>query len=204
MIDFEYAARNIAGVWRMALGREDWRNDVDRSLDGVFRSFWAVPLTAPFMLLAFLSARRAAAQSDILANDPLRDAPLPLLLTAETASFVIDWAVSIGVLVLTAQALHAEKRAADVIVGFNWAQLMTYAAIAVPIALLGFSADENIVALFSIPAVVFSIVIIWRVLRACLPLDVGMTVALIAVLTLISMIVDSTVAAAAVLALRLF
>jgi len=202
MIDFEYAARNIRGVWRMAFGGGDWRDDLDRSVDGVFRSFWAIALAAPFSLLAFVSLHRAAARSDAIEAPALTDAPLALLLATETTSFLLDWAASIAALVFTARALGAGNRTADVIAGFNWAQVITTVAVTAPIAVLGLTASAEIFSLLYLPAVIFALVLLWRVLRQCLPLDAGMAVALIAMLTVIGLVIRSAVTGGAVLVLQ--
>ena len=204
MINFEYAARHIRGVWRIAFGGGDWREDMDLSVDGVFRSFWAMAFTAPFMLLAFVSIRRTAAQSEILASDPLQNAPSAFVLTIESLGFVADWALSVVALVALARTMKAENRVADVIVSYNWAQVMTAAAVSIPFALVAIAGSESAAGLLTLPAVVFSIFITWRVLRECLSLDVTMTVATIAVLTLISLVVSAALSGIALSLLQLF
>ncbi len=207
MIDFDYAARNIQGVWRLAVeGPEaQWsgRNGVDRSVEGVFRSFWAVALTAPFSLLAFVSAHRAAMQSETLQPVLLAEAPMALLLIAELAGFLADWALSIGALVVTARALDAQSRTGDVIICFNWAQVMAAIAVSTPIFLFALTANASLFSIFYLPALGFAIMLLWRVLRGCLPLSVGMTIALLAMLALIGVIANATVTGGALFLFQL-
>ena len=203
MVDFEYASRNINGVLRMAFGKEDWREYVDRSVDGVFKSFWAIPLTAPFSLLAFVSARRAAENSPDIASSVLTTTPLGVLITAEFVGFFLDWALSIGAIIFIARTLNAGSRIADAIIGFNWTQLIAAAIISIPVFVFGLTNDTNVFSLLYLPAVIVAIVLLWRVMRSCLPLSIGMTIALLATLMLIGIIANATVSTAAIFIFQL-
>jgi len=197
-MDFEYAARNIKGVWRLAFGGPDWRDDLDISVDGVFRSFWAIAFAAPFSVLAFLSARRAALASPDFDAAAIANAPLAVILTADIVGIALDWGASIAALVFTARALGAQKQMAQMIVGFNWAQVIATIAVALPVAVLGVTMSMDLFVLLYLPAVGFALALLWGVLRKSLPLNVSMTVALIVMLTLIGVIINSSVTAGAV------
>lgn len=197
-MDFDYAAKNIKGVWRLAFGAPDWRDDLDISVDGVFRSFWAVALAAPFSILAFLAARRAALATPEAASSVITDTPLAVILPADIIGLALDWGASIAALVFTANAIGARKQAAQVIVGFNWAQVIAAIAISLPVLVLALTNNMDLFVLLYLPAVGFALALLWGLLRRSLPLDVGMTIALIAMLTLIGVIINSSVTASAV------
>ena len=60
MIRLDYAASQIGAVWKMGWNRPGWEETLDRTVDGVFKSFWAIFLAVPFSFLGFYSARRFA------------------------------------------------------------------------------------------------------------------------------------------------
>lgn len=202
MIDFEYAAHNIKGVWRMAFtDAEDWRRDIDRSVGGVFRSLWAVALATPFKLLMAALAQRAGAKMNL--DDPLLAAPRAMVLTAEMAAYLIDWAASIAALVLIARTLRASDRAADLIVAFNWGQVITVVVATAPFAVFAITGSPHAATLLMLPAFAFAIALIWRIIRKCLPLDIGMAVAVVAILALIGILANGIARSGAFLVLQL-
>ncbi|MEM9015258.1 MAG: hypothetical protein AAGB02_09160 [Pseudomonadota bacterium] len=204
MIDFDYAGQHVRGVWRLAFGGGDPHSDLDNSHSGVFRSLAAIILSAPFTLLAVTSARRAALMSPDIRSSALSEAPIAVFLTAKTTVFLLDWAIGLAALIFTARLLGATEKAAGAIVSYNWAQLIIAIVVAGPLVILGMTADANIFSLFYFPALAFSIVLLWRVLRASLPLDVGMAIALIAVLLLIGVVANASVSYVALGLLQLF
>jgi hypothetical protein len=198
MITVNYAAQNMRGVWRMAFGGGDWREDIDLTTDGVFKSLWAIALAAPLALLTFASARRAAMDMPQFQEAIFSKAPFSLLLAAELGAFTLYWAASIAALAMTASAINASQRAASVIVAFNWSQLLSFIIIAAPAALLGMTGNINLFVLLYLPALFLSLAILWGVLRQCLPVNIIMTISLIAMLALIEIIINTLVAHGAV------
>lgn len=198
MIDFDYAGRHVRGVWRMATGDAAWGEDIDRSVDGVFKSFWAMTLTAPFALLAFHSAERAASASPRYPETIFALAPAPVVIGAEMTAFCVSWLASIIALGFIARALDASRQAAALIVTFNWSQLLTFAAAAIPSAFLAATGDDQVFVLLALPAMVVSVVVLWGVLRRNLPVTVGVAVALMALLTLIELAINAATTQGAV------
>lgn len=198
MISTDYIVQNLRGVWRMAFGGGDWRADLDRTTDGVFKSFWAVALSAPFAALAFTATHRALIDTPQFDDSILATAPFSVLLLAEMVSLALHWAASVAALVFTAQSINATRRAADVIVAFNWSRFIAIIAVAAPAVFLGLTGNAGLFALFYLPALFFSLILVWRILRACLPLSGVMTISLIVMLILIEVIVDALVTYGAV------
>ena len=52
-----YIRENLAGAWKVMLGRAEGLNRLDASLEGFWRSFAAVALIAPFALIILISQR---------------------------------------------------------------------------------------------------------------------------------------------------
>lgn len=193
MTVFDHAARSLDGAWRMAWGMPGWEERLDRSVDGVFRSFWALAAAAPFPLLSFASFRRASGVIAGFPKPPLLEAPFALLATAELASFFLAWGFSLFTLIMIARNVGAQKSVASLIVGFNWAHVYAAAAIALPVMVMGLTASTRLASAIYLPAVVFAVAIVWGILRRSLPLNVGMTLAAMALLALIGVVVDVAV-----------
>lgn len=207
MIDFDYAARQLAGVWRMAFTRDwegtpDWRETIDRSVDGVFRSFWAIAFAAPFALLSYVALHRAVKNIPSIESTPLLEAPLGVMLGVEFLSYAIDWGVSIGVIVFLARALDATRNITDTIITYNWAQVFAVALQSIPIVLMGLLGTQAIAGILALPILVIVLVLFWGVFRQAMELKPGMAVAMIFLLTLINIIVNSLVVGVATIFLQ--
>ena len=207
MIDFDYAARQLVGVWRMAFtrgweGASDWRDDIDRSVDGVFKSFWAIAFAAPFALLSYVALHRAVKNIPSIDSTPLLEAPLAVMLGVEFLSYAVDWAVSIGAIVLMARALEATRTVTDTIITYNWAQVFAVALQSIPIALMGLFGTQAIAGILALPILVIVLVLFWGVFRQAMELKPGMAVAMIFLLTLINIIVNSVVVGGATMLLQ--
>jgi hypothetical protein len=200
MIDFDYIARHVRGVWRMAFGANEsgGGDDMDRSIDGVFASFWALIITAPFALVAMTARKQLAAPSAEYSNTIYAKAPLPVLFTAEIIALAAYWAASIAALVLTARSLNATRQVAGLVVAYNWGQLVIFMLSAAPAAVLIFTGNLNLFALVALPAGIAGVFILWRILRQNLPLTIGGVVFLIVLLTVIELFVKSVVVHAVV------
>ncbi|MBB5517467.1 hypothetical protein [Amphiplicatus metriothermophilus] len=196
-MDLDYAARQIAGVWKMAWNRPGWTDALDRSVDGVFRSFWAVVYAAPLVVAGAVSLRRVADRTPSPSADPLLEAPLSVVLGAQMASYLIDWAASVAALVFAVQAAGGRRRVADVIIGFNWAQVMASAAQVAPMVVLAFTGARALASLLLIVAVAFAVALHWGVIRRAAAASVPFAVGAMALLILITLVVSGLVNGAA-------
>jgi len=182
MIDLDYVARQLAGVWKMTTGDAGWREDLDLTADGVFRSFGAVLFALPLSLaLYFLYWRAAQRVVDIPKSDLLAAGPLGFF-AAQLATTLADWALSVCLLIAFARTLSAERRIADVIVGFNWAQLLIIFIQIIPMAALATTGQATTGALLGLPAMALQLAILWGVLRRGFEKDAGPTVVMLAAL----------------------
>jgi len=204
MIDFDYAGRQVRGVWRMVFGGGEWRDDIDPSIDGVFRSFWAFAFSTPFALLAFGAGYRIAASSPEFTKTIYAKAPLAVLFPTEIIALAAYWGASIAALVLAARSIGATRQAGGLIVAYNWGQLLTFIISAIPAAILVITGDLDIFVLFALPVVAASFFINWRILRQSLPINIGVTIFLMALLTVVELSVNSAVTYAIVSLYLLF
>ena len=188
MIGLDYITSQLVGVWRMALDRDDWRESLDRSIDGVFRSFWAIAFALPLALMQSFLLRRAAQKIDAEPYTAVAETPLGFLLAQNAVTFVFDWLVSIVALLVIARMLKAESGAGDIIVGYNWAMLAHTAAAIAPIALFATSGQEIIFVVASLPAVAFQLALLFGVIRRGFSATIPISIAIILMLTLVSML----------------
>ena len=190
MISLDEAARQMGGAAKMALAAPDWRETLDRSMNAVFASFWAVALSAPLALLATATTMRAARRTADLGESVYANAPFAPLAAIDLAAFVADWAVNLAILVLVARFIGAGKKAAELIVGFNWITPMV-TAIALPaLAIIAATASTQIGGLVALPTLVLQIALIYGVVRRGLDLSLAPSAGIVALLILSSAIVD--------------
>lgn len=196
MILLDHAARQIGGAWKMAMGAEDWRAALGRSLDDVFGSFAAFLVAAPLVALLTVSARQAAIRISE-ASDPLyATAPIAALIAGDLVAFALDWAASLSLLILLARATGAGKRAADLIVGYNWIQPIVVALQLPAVALMAASASRTLGALVGLPALALALVLLWGVIRRGLGAQAGPSAAIIVMLIVVGAVIDVFASAA--------
>lgn len=193
MIDFDYVARQAGGVWKMIWKRDGWEDELDRSVDGVFRSFQAMLIVAPIVLAGRFSFRRAAESIEEWRNSPLADAPYAYSIGVQMFGFYLDWIVSIVILVFAARALNASRRVGDLIIGYNWAHIAIAIAQTVPLALFGLKGGKVWGAAAYLPAVAFIVAILWGVIRRGMGAKPAPAAGVIALLIVAGLILEAIV-----------
>ena len=173
MTDLRYYAEQIGGMWAMAIGRPAWRDRLDRSTDGVFRSFWAlVPaLIITLIFAAYVHANPALIEdaTGLTQSGTLTVPSLPLWLIMETLHLVVSWGAGLWIVVFSGTRLEGRHAAADLIVGYNWLQLVFRVALIFPMALFIITGTRGVAGLVVIPIVGLSVFLHWGVLRRAIP-----------------------------------
>ncbi len=201
MISFDYAANQIGGVWRLAFsqfqqdGDKRADTDLDYSVDGFFKSFWAILFSAPFAILGFIAARRFIEKFDSDALTAIQGAPMATMIGINSLAFLADWALSVAAIIAVAKALNATNAVSNTIVGYNWATMMITAINALVLVLISFIGKAA--SALAIPAMAVTLALLWGVFRRLMNTTPGTTIAIIIILTLISFIVSAGFGAAA-------
>ncbi|MEL7489801.1 MAG: hypothetical protein AAGJ73_03705 [Pseudomonadota bacterium] len=201
MISFDYAANQIGGVWRLAFsqfqqdGDKRADTDLDYSVDGFFKSFWAIPFSAPFAILGFIAARRFIERFDSDALTAIQGAPMATMIGVNSLAFLADWALSVSAIIAVAKALNATNAVSNTIVGYNWATMVITAINALVLVLISFLGKAA--SALAIPAMAVTLALLWGVFRRLMNTTPGTTIAIIIILTLISFIVSAGFGAAA-------
>ena len=171
MLDPAYVARQVSGTWKMAFNRPDWMPTLDRSVDGVFRSFWAI---VPCLAFSYISAIYLTSALTMMAEDigeSGRTVSIPILaeLFIITASLTLEWAASLFVLVKAGQRLVGGDRTATIIVGYNWAQLIFRGIMFFILVMMATTQSRPLVGLLGLPLIVLAISVVFGVLRRAMP-----------------------------------
>jgi len=164
-----YFLDHMTGVCAMAFNREGWEDNLDRSIRGVFRSFWLiVPCFIIVITLSFMLApvyREVGADLG-LNSQILRPVPGTILIFIK---FLLEWFGSLGLLLFVAKKLDHQSYAADIVVGYNWLQMVLKLLFSFPLLVLMATRSLEISSLFTIGAMALSIALTWGVLRRAIP-----------------------------------
>lgn len=195
MISPDYAARQIGGALKMALGAKDWRASLGRTTDDVFAALAAFAICAPLVILATLAAKRAALRIPDLGDTLVRSAPLAALIFGDLVTFALDVAASFALLVMLARATGVGKQAAELIIGYAWIQPVLVAAQLPAIALMASTASRTAGALLALPALILTIALIFGIVRRGLGAKPAAAAAIVAMLIVVGAVIDIFVSA---------
>jgi len=125
MITAREASYGLFGAWRLAHLDPRGMDYFDKTVEGLWRSFWAAALSAPLVIL-ILILRYANAKTDL---DPLR------YVLVEATGYVIMWTAYPLAAWYLLQLLGRSNRYVGYIVAYNWANVIQIVA-SVPVAAL--------------------------------------------------------------------
>ncbi len=179
MISLDYAATHLRGIWRLAVGDENWRDELDITTEGVFASLWAIAFAAPFAILGVITDSNIAKSAPAYQNSAYAKIPLAVILPTELLSSLIGWLITLAVLGFTARRLGQSRNAAGLIISYNWSQLLAFITILAPACTIALTGNAQLSALIYLGIFVFSIYLFWVVLRRNIEIDVSITIALI-------------------------
>jgi hypothetical protein len=174
---------NLAGAWQVMLGRAEGLNRLDFSLEGFWRSFAAVILLVPFLLLMMLAEQPLAEGAGVDAG-PLTASRMAL----QGIAMLIEWFAFPLVFAAIAPPFGLSSRYVPFIVTRNWAQVIVGAMIGV---------IEALVVVGVIPAAAASFVILaafavtlrfsYMVVRLSLAVSMGMALPIVVLDLLLSL-----------------
>jgi len=196
MISFDHAARQIGGAWKMAFNAEDWKSTLDRGLDDVFASLSALAFASPLVVLASVAGRRAASRIPEFSDSIYVSAPLAALIVSDLATFALDWAASLALLLALARLTGAGRHAADLIVGYNWIQPVIAAAQLPAIALMAAAASRTLGGIVGLPAFALSLALLWGIVRRGLNAAPAPAAAIVVLLIFVGIAADLLCSAA--------
>ncbi|WP_306252367.1 hypothetical protein [Parvularcula sp. IMCC14364] len=190
MISPDYIKQQFQGVIAM-LRDEEWRETLDTTEDGVFRSFWAIPLC---LVVVAVSSRLAESVLRLNPELELPDLPVVFDLTLQSVIFLSIWALTLFLLVGFARQIGAGGRVAPLIVSYNWSALLLNLLNMVFLVFASVTQALEVLVIFSLALQAFWFVMRWRLIRASLESDVGPTVGVLVIIFLATFLVSLTIA----------
>ncbi|MBS9719350.1 transporter [Tianweitania sp. BSSL-BM11] len=182
MLSGEAIQNSVAGAWSVMLGRKDALNRLDVSADGFWDSFWAIPLTLPPLLLAWVTS------AAMLTEGGIDQSKLSIVLRLAFVDFA-NWLVPLIALALIARPIGISKRFAPYVVVSNWGTLIMM-WLGLPIMLMSlFSPDSRSFAdVLGFMLFLASLLFSWRITQASLNTEVGTTIAVFVGMTFLSIL----------------
>ena len=164
-------SRSLEGAWRLFRNRRDGLDLLDRSLDGFWRSFWALLLVLPIDAISLLALSRIAVQP-----------PLGEALLARVPTLAIDWVLFPILLALIAKPLGVTKTYVSYVVARNWAAPISWIIVTIPIVLQGAGfIDDQVAVVATIVALMVSVRYNYLILRIALGVTMEVAIALVVV-----------------------
>lgn len=174
-MNLAYVRSQIGVALRVARFEPGAVHDFDHSVDGFFRSFFAIVLCAPFYLFAVLAQRRIAENAPT--EMPSLDAGTPLAITPgyilfESFSYLANWLAFPIAMILIVRLIDATTRYAPFVVAYNWTACVVMFVSFVPqlLYLAGVIPITAVLGLY-LPILIFAAVYEWRVAREALEIS---------------------------------
>ena len=196
MISFEYAAVQIKAVWTIAFEHKPVTT-LDLTTEGVFNSFWAMVYAIIPALFVYGALRAGALGLTAEEAPPLVQASPFLYFPTQIISSAAVWVASLFALSVASQNMQAGRKVTGVLIAYNWSNLISLLLACVPALILMLTRSFETYILVLLPMAFVNIFILWRLLRATLETDVGVTIALLIALFLVEIAVNGTVIGAA-------
>ena len=187
MTSFNYMLAQIIAVWRMAANMPDWRKELDTSVDGVFRSFQAALYALPVNAALYILFWRNAGRFDDFPVSPLVAAGVVPFVVTQLFAFAIEWSASLVLLVMVARSIKVEHQIANMIVGYNWSQVIMSAVQLATVMIIGVTGTSTLGGAVAMPALVLQLAILWGVIRRAFGASSGSSIAIIVLLLLVGM-----------------
>ncbi|MEO0399225.1 MAG: hypothetical protein AAF224_07335 [Pseudomonadota bacterium] len=200
MIRFRDAVDQIVAVWDLVAGDRDSVQRIDRSVDGVLRSFWAVAFTLPLALCLYAFAWPAqqnlrAAGDSATPLPPLPDLSFSIYMAVQTISLFAAWAASLVLLAALSRSFQQSDKAGLAIVAYNWSQIVLVGVQLAFFAIIAAFPNPGFALALGLASYGVIIFVYWGLVRRTLDRDIGVSLAIIAMLTLVQITVTAFVGA---------
>ncbi len=172
----------VIGVWRMMItARPDGLKLLDISADGFWRSFWALVLALPPMLVAWISAAPSYMEADA--------SKLSVVVRLGMIDVAV-WLVPLVGLALVVRPIGMADRFAHFVISGNWGgALISWLLVPVSLVLLVIPGDSPGAGPLSLAAFAVSLTLGWRLTHAALARDWLYTTLVFGGLTVFSLVV---------------
>ncbi|MEN6542383.1 hypothetical protein [Parvibaculum sp.] len=157
-------ARHLTGAWRIARRDPEAAKYFDLSAAGFFRSFAALALALPLILVASAALWRMGQTIDAIA-----DLDFTSFATVQMGGEALNWIVYLTVMAAVARHLELGASYSAYVITFNWGVLMTSGLMLLPLGLflIGIIGDEFAVML-TLPVFLLAAWYRWQIAREVL------------------------------------
>jgi hypothetical protein len=182
-----YIRRSLHAAFRTATFDMDALSDFDRSFEGFFRSFLALPLCVPIYAVIMLAEYRiGVAASGNADADPVTQA----YYFAEAIAYFVNWFAFPLAMIPISKFVGVGTRYVPYVIAYNWGTCVVLAATAIPyfLMLLGvFSQDVAVLLGYSVA--IFVLVFRWMLARDALGIPGITALSIVLIDTLMSLLI---------------
>ncbi len=198
-----YVFSHLRGVLAMAFNHEGWQNYFDRTLEGVYRSFWVI--IPGILITAIVSFSLSPAIEEYLQSSSTEPviSPVSLPIYAQLIMIlirdVLDRIASLWFLYALAKKLPRKIDAINLILGYNWQQFLISLLMLIPVIILELTGNKEMAIVMMTPVLIVSLVLIWGVFkRAMFGIDAPLIALAIIGVIIVGFLVTSSVSAVAI------
>lgn len=187
----DYFRDHLFGAWRLLRGDEGGFENFDVSLQGFWRSFWAVAVGFALMVFILIADYRTQIAFAAQSPDYQFAVPQTIFLATEVVTGLLGWIVFLMLMVPFARAFGVASRYVAYVIAYNWASLLII-CLSLPLALLVLSGvvSWDVVLPFQLLLAMIFLAYAWFVALAGLGLSRLDAAAVVALETLVFLILS--------------
>jgi len=176
--------QSVYGAWRIARMDPDAMRYFNLSIDGFWRSFTAVPLVAPVLLVV-------AALTRTLPGDVPTDEPLTGFLLGRLALIVLPWLAFPLVMIPISRLLGLSRTYVPFVIAWNWAHVPVAGLFLIVALLVGSGLlPQNAAVLLLLLAQISALFYGYLVTRLALDCPAGMAIGIVVLDLLIDILIN--------------
>ena len=161
MLASDEIEQNLAGAWRLMLGKADGLRQLDLSADGFWNSFFAILIAVPALVVGW-----AGVSNDVALETATFASRFGIVVRLAMVD-IGAWVLPLIVLALVAPRVGIGDRFVHYVVASNWTSaIIAWLMLPAALARMLFPAADNVVSLLSLAVFALAMVFTWRMTNA--------------------------------------
>ncbi|CAN7635922.1 transporter [Aminobacter sp. LjRoot7] len=161
MLASDEIEQNLAGAWRLMLGKADGLRQLDLSADGFWNSFFAILVAVPALVVGW-----AGVSNDVALETATFAGRFGIVVRLAMVD-IGAWVLPLIALALVAPRVGIGDRFVHYVVASNWTSaIIAWLMLPAALARMLFPAAENVVSLLSLAVFALAMVFTWRMTNA--------------------------------------
>jgi len=157
MLASDEIEQNLAGAWRLMLGKADGLRQLDLSADGFWNSFFAILVAVPALVVGW-----AGVSNDVALETATFASRFGIVVRLAMVD-IGAWVLPLIVLALVAPRVGIGDRFVHYVVASNWTSaIIAWLMLPAALARMLFPAADNVVSLLSLAVFALAMVFTWR------------------------------------------